>query len=274
MSELDPRVVKQKIKALRLLDLQTVTESDLSMMLEELCNGYRVMTRHLSVPYFFRARLLTKIERYQHIKDLWHPPARALKKFGRANPPGEPMLYLSDTELTALLELRPQVGDRVTILKCVPRFAGAQVHVQEIAIPELTSPHYPHNPAIASRLEDAPAQFGSSRRRDTNLLIRQFLVEQFTRIVDVEQDHEYKLSSMISQFLLDATFIDGLLYPSIATEDRGMNLALKPEAGRRLIKPDSCCTVEIIEKTRTFGYKFQPVEESQIIQPSGEIEWL
>lgn len=64
----------------------------------------------------FRARKIGNEPPPHNLSGLWPPAAQMITRIGRANLPGEPMLYCSDGKLTAINEVRGTVGGRTILV--------------------------------------------------------------------------------------------------------------------------------------------------------------
>jgi len=53
--------------------------------------------------------------RVEYIKHLKNPPKECVKKYGRANMIGQSILYATFDYITALSEIRPEVGEKITV---------------------------------------------------------------------------------------------------------------------------------------------------------------
>ena len=78
---------------------------DLIRQVADLCNLIPFET--LRVPggaKFFRGRTAKDDSYFGNVKQLWYPPASAIKTMGRANRIGTPILYLCQDGRTAMFE--------------------------------------------------------------------------------------------------------------------------------------------------------------------------
>src|SRR3954464_4125687 len=57
------------------------------------------------------------IDFFDHVKDLWAPPAECVNKPGRCNTVGQSTLYCSTSVTTSLFEVRPDSGQDVTFME-------------------------------------------------------------------------------------------------------------------------------------------------------------
>src|SRR5947209_6255244 len=110
--------IRRRIHALRRLNLATVKESHLEQQVRELLNlGYVARPLLVNATKAYRVRLNKGGKLFTNTKDLWYPPASIIKAKGRVNDIGETVFYYSDTENTAVIEKRPDLGDILTVLE-------------------------------------------------------------------------------------------------------------------------------------------------------------
>lgn len=90
---------------------------------------------------FYRARAGCKIEGFRKavwpIAEMTAPPSELATR-GRANPAGIPYLYLANDAETAAAEIRPYVGQDVSIRRALPK--------RELKLADLTRPYYLASP--------------------------------------------------------------------------------------------------------------------------------
>ncbi|MCB9882039.1 MAG: RES family NAD+ phosphorylase [Planctomycetes bacterium] len=126
--------IQAVINEVEALDLSGYSASDLVPRVGEICQGYTWMTQRIRMSAAYRARRLTN--RPQSVAQVWYPPADRVRRIGRANDIGEPVLYTSSSESTAIIEMRPKVGETLAILQMVLARPSALPKVFDIALPE------------------------------------------------------------------------------------------------------------------------------------------
>ena len=130
---------------------------------------------------------------------------------GRANPTGVPYLYLSDDPATALAEVRPWLGARVT----VARFATAR----KLKIADLR----PSSDETAAAPENANKD-GQPSDKEKPRSLRSAIGECFARPLDPRHETGYAPTQIIAEGIKLSGF-EGIAYPS-AMKANGWNLAL------------------------------------------------
>lgn len=271
-------VIVERIRVLDELDRRNTSFSEIQRHVDALFHGYSCLTRIVDCKQAWRARKNLGNSLFHHVHELWHPKPEHVKNFGRMNQPAKPMFYISASHQTAVLEMRANPGELVTILEIGLKAEKNLPHVMEIGVAEKSSQH--NLPTTVKLLENTKS--GRSFLRgdiEKNLLIRNFLAKEVTRIVDPAETHQFRVSAAISDRLTSSDRIDGVEYPSIAGDGTaskgGVNLAIKPSAASRLFKPAGCFVVRVIDCVLlpTPGLLVECTNVATSIQPDGSIEW-
>lgn len=191
---------------------EIATLSELSGMIKEFPIGTLV----------YRARAFKSGVTPSTALELGPPPAAKALQSNRMNPPGVPMMYLSDTQSCAVKELG-------TVEK------GHKVHTGTFKTTR------PLRILDYSKLPPAPGYFSGAGRK--KILLHRFLrhfVKEITRPVarDDRIHLDYLSSQVATEFLRDYDFLDGIIhgirYPSTVAK-KGTNLVLF--GGPELVDP-------------------------------------
>lgn len=244
-------------------------------------NGYSCLTRIIETEYAYRARINSSEKFFKNVNQLWYPPSSKIKKYGRLNRPGQSLFYIAASENTAILEMRPQKGDILTILRCKLINSNNKPHVMELGGAEKFSQHKIKSTVnLLENTHGGKSFFESNENIEKNLAIRSFLAREFTRIVDRGEEHKFKITVAIADILMSSNKIDGVEYPSIAGDVEkwkgGMNMALKPSIADRLYQADHCwiSKVEETPKERIDGnFAMRCIGTAKSISNSGKITW-
>lgn len=270
--------IQRQIGVLESTDLASVDFDELKGQVQRLFDGYSCLTRVVDSERAWRARNNHDKAFFSLVSDLWYPPPGTALRYGRLNRPGHPLLYISADFHTATLELRPQLGDRHTILELTLRDKAVWPHVMEIGVVEKAS-QFGLQTAV-HLLEQTPhgrAFLGGNIEK--NLAIRSFLAREVTKIVPRGQEHFFKLSAAIGELLLPSDRIDGVEYPSIAGDGKafggGTNMALKPSSADRLFVPTACWVAEVVDRAvqPVDGYVVRCVRRAKRLEADGNIVW-
>jgi hypothetical protein len=273
-------VLKSQIGALEAIDSRIADIDEIGKRFKAIADGYACLTRIIDTPYAYRARRNKLRAPFEHISEVWYPQPGDVKTLGRVNRVGQPMFYISASHATATLELRPAIGDVMTLLSLQRINLGRQLHVMEIGVAEKESLHA--LPRSVHLLEETP--FGqhflqSTHGMEHNLAIRSYLAREFTRIVARGNEHEFKKTIAIGEFLLASEQIDGVQYPSIAGDTSqwkgGANLVLKPKAADALFEPFECWMIEVegIQPPPESGFMLRCIGKAKEISKDGRIQW-
>jgi len=256
------------------LDLRTATPEELDAVINDCMMGYtcpRSSLAILGLRSLYRAvrPRSTPVERVEHLR---YPPPEIVRRYGRANQPGKSVFYGATEHGTALLEMRPQVGERFVVSQW--ELSGTKSpEVRELGLLETLARLRPGLAAmLKSMLVPSQAQGLSVDDLDKHQLIRRFLSQQFTREVSPDSEHEYRLSAAIATTLLQGN-TDGVVYASIASVQSGVNVALLPASLDRLYRVTACLELEVIERVAEFQYKARVLRRSVRVTDEGDIAW-
>jgi hypothetical protein len=179
-----------------------------------------------------------------------------------------------------LLELRSQPGNVFTVLLAgtrsgtVERLNVAFIGLERSRAPEvqhlIESDIFRHSPDFRNHL--GPANFKKW------LLIDDYLSEIFATIVPDGEEHKYKPTIALANFLFSAPNFDAVMYPSVATADHGINVCALPDKADQLFSPLEAWMIEAGEDARhpKTGQRLQRIQflsRSHKIGPDGLITW-
>ena len=240
--------------------------------------GYSCLTRTISSTNAWRARKHINQAYFDNVRDIWYPRPEVIRTYGRLNRPGCPIMYAAASHHTAILELRPEVGDVFTVLQLRLTDQSKHPHVMELGVAERAS-QFGTSSSVRLLENTAVGRHFVRGHKNKNVLIRSFLAREFTRVVNRGQEHQFKLSIAISEILLDNPKIDGIEYPSMAGDiaafKGGENIALKPASADRLYTADTCW-VSVVEGTVSSppeGFLMRCVRRARSIKQDGAIVW-
>ena len=151
--------------------------------------------------------------------EMGRPPINR-SQHGRANPRGIPYLYLSSDSVTAIAEIRPDSGERVTVADFVVK---EPIHAVDL-----------RNPII-----DDPFRFGYNLEFMCTYLkfVRRLGAELSKTVSPQEAELEYIPLQYICEFMKKMGF-DGVLYRSSVAE--GHNLAVFNDSRLECTKTELC----------------------------------
>jgi hypothetical protein len=155
---------------------------------------------------FYRARIQSDSP---YSKGEMGAPPEVLATRGRANPAGIPYLYLASTDLTAISEIRPHTGEKISV--------GEFFIPEGLKFVDLRQPRKTVSPFILEDESDV-----ATLRGDVMFLER--LGEELTRpVLPKAAAIDYIPSQFLCEFAKKCGF-DGVVYRSSVSE--GMNIAL------------------------------------------------
>jgi hypothetical protein len=274
LTQISLNQIHDQIKELESLDRQSITIDELKHKISRLMKGHTVRPRKIVAKNIFRARKTPQNRLFNKVNELWYPPTHLTTRYGRCNNINTTIFYCSDRESTAILELRPDIGDYLTILKCRLKDSNNLPYVQELGLPEFTAKYNPQlGGTILENSALGKAYWQNQENEVKNLAIRSFLVKEFIQNVVAGNEDQYKISVAISEILMSNDAFDGICYPSIATQHQGTNLALKPTSADRLYQPSDCWVILVEEEIAPLDYEVRRINKTRSIKPNGVIEW-
>jgi len=196
--------INDQIKELETLDRQSITIDELKLKISRLMKGHTVRLREIVAKKIFRARKTPQNIVFNRVNELWYPPTNLITKYGRCNNINSTIFYCSDSEPTAILELRPEIGFYLTILKCHLKDSNSIPHVQELGLPEFTAKFNPQlGGTVLENTALGKAYWQNQDDEVKNLAIRSFLVKEFIQNVLPGNEDQYKISVAISEILMN-----------------------------------------------------------------------
>lgn len=280
--------INRRIRALRNLNLVTVDERYLEGQVRELLNiGYVARPLIVNASIAFRVRINDGERLFTNTKELWHPPPQYITAKGRVNDVGESVFYYSDSENTAVIEKRPELGDILTVLEAELIDPNKQPRVMVLGIHEYTAQSNPNYGGTPPQYDAKQKQFtdreGISK---TNPLLQAYLTKEFMRQVSPGNEQEYKITIAIAKILMnepellnedgsrvEGVTVDGFAYPSIASNNLGANVALRTDSADQLYKPVAATVYQVEEKRDETHYTVGKLKWSTSIEEDGTINW-
>jgi len=254
---------------------------------DKLIYGFPIIKTRFPQQTVFRARKMSPAGRRQlqkyitnpfsNVEELWYPPKGRITNYGRANSIGEQVFYCSTTEACTVAEVRPDIGDVVTILECELMTENPPI-VQAWGLTAFAIEEKSDGKMAAKLLNFLDGSDNLQKFK----LINEYVDQEFTKIVPQGAEYKYKISIVLFELLMQKKFYDlddgigksdGLAYQSIAWQS-GVNLAIRPESIDRLYRPRSCRMLVIANKaTDPLRFEWRLVNEARRFLDSGSIEW-
>lgn len=282
------KLMEQRIAELKKLDLFTVECAYLENQIRELLNaGYVSRLLNIRHPIVYRVRINETNEPFKNTRELWWPKPECIKVKGRLNDVGESVFYCSDSENTAIIEKQPKLGEVLTVVEAELIDRKKMPLVVELGLPEFTGKSNPNYGGIAPESDFRQKQFMKREGiSQTSPLLRDYLVSEFMKSVAPGNEHEYKTTIAIARILMAPGIVndngewmsnitvDGLSYPSIASEKLGVNTAIRTESAESLYRPVRCIVYRVQEHGSRAHYRVGELMKSRSIEPDGTIDWV
>jgi hypothetical protein len=274
--------VSNRIKRLKSADLGKLSPAQLRNRIGRIIDDYPLQVRPLQLSGVYRARKNSAGRDFSHARELWYPPSALITRPGRLNGIGESRLYAASMPNTAILELKPELGDLFTVL--VARTKSREVetlqNIASIGIERSLAPEirsltpddiFRTSPRIRERL-------GRSGYKKW-LLIDDYLSCILGERIDDPDSDKYKLTAAFGSLLFESSDLSAITYPSVATHDHGLNICFLPERAYALLEPSEAWVIRIegrAEHPEVTGPMHQTsfIKRSEEIGSDGIIRWL
>lgn len=254
--------IKLQIKKLRNLDLNNVGINDIKQMINKLMTGYACCSsihKQIQVFLVLRSRINNNNCLYKNVKELIYPPAELINKPGRLNEEHESVFYGALDRATSIVEIQPIVRDIITVIE-FSNLVPYKFQYMELGLIE----NIMNNPMVTKNL--------SPHSIEKNDLIRNFLVDEFTKKVKIGNEHDYKITIAIGKIFLTSS-AGTLLYPSVTREKKRINIAMRTDIFDKYFKPNKGWLFRIDELISISNYKYSLMGEIESIGLNGEIKW-
>jgi len=263
--------IKRECKKLLQLNLQNISLKELKQKINNiLINSWTNIIGRADKYEIIRARK----GKFNNIKELWYPPKELINSFGRLNDKQEQIFYCSfghNASLGSLEEIKVKKGDYVTQIfsdllsdksykLCGLGNIEEWMKEKDNKIKKL----YEYNEL------DLKHKIGI-KEFNKNKFIRDCLNKVF--IKKVKYEYKYKLSIAIAHLYFEKFEMKGILYPSVATNKKSVNLALRPQVADQFIKFKYARIIKILDITDD-GYKLKLKNEAYDIDEKGNFKWL
>lgn len=233
---------------------------------EEFVKDFASMINYFGFPTFevpatikiHRVRINQTEKDFISLKELWCPPIELIKKAGRCNDKGDQILYMSGGSDTALRELNPPIGAIVTCLECevIEKIQAIDIGVLKNNQREKYLQQY----AVMHEIGIKNFYKNNKKLIDLDTKLKEYLVEEFTKSVDVGNEHLYKKTiSITKNFLLFPT-IEAIMYPSIKSNLLNINYAIPMHFAEKKLKPTRIDVIRIAEHEDKKTIRFELIK--------------
>ena len=166
-------------------------------------------------------------ETIHELKYLKNPPPESISRYGRANLKGQSILYATFILPTIIFEMKPKVGDLVTISKWELKIPETNLLVYPI-IDYPNCKDYQLLNEFEKAIKNYPKGFQDIIINDYNLI-----AQCFCKYVEKGKDINYIFSAHFADRILNEFYegkIEAIIYPSVQDPLNSANIALKPSS--------------------------------------------
>lgn len=170
-------------------------------------------------------------KRIYDIEKLKYPKPEWVSRYGRCNKPHTSVLYAGFDRLTILGELKPKIGDLITVSKWRAK-PGTRLKVSPIFKNQPFNEEMinPRTKKLDRLFEEKLESFPKNIREIIDALIR-FVADAFTKRVNSDNHLDYIFSAFFADYILNEAeggSIDAINYPSVQGGLCFENIAMKP----------------------------------------------
>lgn len=278
--------LRRQISAAKRWNLSDLTEAEVYERTSRLLVGYALKLIEIGSQGVYRARINIGEELFANVNELWYPPASVVSRRGRFNGVGESKFYCSNRLHAAIYEMRPQVGQLLTVLIAGTKSASTKIECIHLGVHRLRE-----DQSITNGLEvglRGDADFLRSldllNIRQKWLMLDDYLTDIATGLYPVgEEEDRYKATLAAERFLGRVPTSAGLLYPSVAVAMSAINLCLPPQQADRLLFPSEAWMFRVVTGLEVVppgeriigggGHILKVERRSTAIHADGSIEW-
>lgn len=260
--------IRKAIDDIRKMDLKSIEIDDIKDRISCILKGYMCSTPilHKGLELY---RGVKWDEKPKNISQVNHPPADKVVRFGRVNRIGKPVFYASASRNVVFFEQRIKVGDTITVSRWRSK---KKMTVNNIGYtPEVFQSLGANRHCPIWGKEKIDPKINS----ETNVLIRQFFADEFTRIIEDESKNHflYKLSIAIGEKFWHGEIFQGIIYPSLAMKANSDNIAVKSECVDEYLELEEIEHIRIEKKNDELNYDITILNTSGTFNKDGSINW-
>lgn len=224
--------LRARLERLERAASQLHSEEAITYRVRRAMDCYVASPVELGISGTYRARVNSGRLPFIDVRELWYPPSEKVGE-GRFNRERQTKFYSSSRAHAALLEVRPQAGQRITLL-----YAKGRNHPIRSFLP--LGLQTIQQPSWVARTSDlAPLMSALLREKELKkwTLINDAFARICTQIYDERSSPSlYRITNSILDVLKGVLF-HGLLYPSIAAGHRAVNICMVPEVADETFEP-------------------------------------
>jgi len=209
-----------------------------------------------------------------NIEQLSYPRSPEDNKIGRCNFFGKPVFYCSSDKGTPIFEIRPNLGNFISLTTFVPKEKDSfELTFPIIGVKQLLK-SFSQRKIHKSITEMIEKEMNSLK--PAILEIDNYFAELFVKSISEQNNYLYKITaayfSHVNSCAVEGRKMDSLLYPSVESEISGYNLAIEtPFVDRELIAKNT--EIFYLESIDNSTYHLVPVCTAVRQDANGNIEW-
>jgi hypothetical protein len=239
--------INKIIDEFKKLDLATYPKDEIIKLISQVGNiGYVMITLHRGKS-LMRARPNYNNERFEKKDDYSFKPAKYNTTYQRASTRNQTMFYattipeniepgeLDNMRVIGISEAIPLMRDKTKSGYQKISFGRWYVNEDIHLIAIVHKDKYFDESSYTRELVNGYKNFIKSAPDDViekSLQFQTFLADEFAK-EEINSDYDYIISALFTELVIKKGF-DGVLYPSVRTGGRGFNVAITPEATKKL----------------------------------------
>lgn len=272
LSDLTFKDLEKAIDQYLSLDFRNSSIADADKLFRQIIKHFVTQTMVWREPIIYRARRHNSGKAlFDNAEELIYP--KNATTLGRLNEIGESIFYGASHRDTALLEMRPKLGEEFTILESRLKDIEKAPKFMEVGIRELMTNQNHSTDFIKQNREMLDKALVNEENKKRNRLINDFLIKEMTKVVKDGEIYNYKGTIAIGQFFIKSNpFADGLLYPSI-NRNGAECVAIKPDSYDRFYRPDRCFKIKIVNIVAKGIPTAYCIDNSTNVDVNGHITW-
>ncbi len=197
----------------------------------------------------------------ESISDIWYCPPEYSTTMGRFNKVGETLLYTCDDPIATIKEIGAVEGEIITLATIKPKDPNKnQINIAHLGMDNNSlygddamanlqaNPNFrPDYLAAVSGNNDSDSLHRLNLNCAINLLLSNICTDNF-EFDDAYNRYEY--TNILWDYYRKIPNIEGLMYPSIATDRTSINIAILPFIADRMFKIDKVFQFEMTSELR------------------------
>jgi hypothetical protein len=271
LSDLSFEDLKKSIEKYHSLDFNSSTIADADKLLREIIKHFVTQTLVWNFPVLYRARKHSNKNLFENVSELIYP--KNPKVYGRLNDIGESLFYGATQVDTAIMEMKPKIGDEITILESKLIDQSSVLKFMEVGVKELIEVQNIDSDFMKKYWEKINNLLVTEENKKRYLLVNSFLVKEITKIVSDTETQNYKGTIAICQFYIkNNDLAHGMIYPSINRKGSEC-VVIKPEVYDKYFYAERCFKSKVVDIKKDGGLQLYCVDNSTNIDVNGKIVW-